>query len=253
MFKSFVSFVFIGIGLLFFPTHAQSQQIDSLLKVGVELRESYQDIQALQVFEQILKKEPNHYESLWSAALMASWLGNRQDDKNEKKRLFLKADEYVNHCMQIDSSTYFANYVKSVVIGRIALISSTKERIGSAKRIKFYADKALAIDSTQAGAWGVLGRWHHKLMILNFAERAAANLLFGGLPEGASQEQALYCLKKAISLKPNFILYHRDYAKALNDFGHKEEAKKVAKEVLGMKGGTPEDERYIKEMKDILN
>jgi len=87
---------------------------------------------------------------------------------------------------------------------------------------------------------------------LNFAERAAAKLLFGGLPEGASKEKALYSFRKAIEIKPNFILYKRDYAKALYDFGFEKEASSMAKEVIAMPSLTRDDDKYKKEMKEYL-
>jgi len=238
------------LGLLFQSNYAQT--VDSLMKDGIELRKQYKDSEALAIFEQVLAIQPDNYEALWSASLMSAWIGNREDNKDKKKLFFNASKDYAVKAMNIDSAAYYSNYVMAVAIGRMALISSTKERVGSAKIIKFYADKAILADSTEPGGWGLLGRWHHKLLVLNFAERAAAKLLFGGLPEGASKEKALYSFKKAIEIKPNFILYKRDYVKALYDFGFNKEASIVAKEVIALPSLTRDDDKYKKEMKDYL-
>jgi len=229
-----------------------AQNVDSLMKDGIELRKQYKDSEALTIFEQVLAIQPNNFEALWSASLMSAWIGNRDDNKDKKKTFFNSSKDYAVKAMNIDSASYYSNYVMTVAIGRMALISSTRERVGSAKIIKYYADKAIMADSTQPGGWGLLGRWHHKLLILNFAERAAAKILFGGLPEGASKEKALYCFKKAMEIKPDFILYKRDYAKALYDFGFKKEAAAVAKEIMTLPTLTRDDDRYKNEMKEYL-
>ena len=137
-------------------------------------------------------------------------------------------------------------------MGRIALIASAKERVKASTDIKENAEKALKFNNQHAGAWDVLGRWNLKVANLSFAEKTAANVLFGGLPKGASNENAINCFKNAIKYDSDYLLFHYDLAGAYYYNKQIDQAKKKLNEVISMKPVTPDDPGHIKKAKAEL-
>jgi tetratricopeptide (TPR) repeat protein len=114
----------------------------------------------------------------------------------------------------------------------IALSSSTKEKVAASKVIRDNAITALKYDPKHAGAWHVLGGWHYNVANLNFAERAAAKLIFGAELEGASVEKALECYNNALKGKPRFIRYLYDKAECLYSMNKFDESRQVLQTAL---------------------
>ncbi|TNE73931.1 hypothetical protein EP331_03045 [bacterium] len=233
-------------------TNGVSQTTDDILSKAIELRASFKEQEALDLFDQVLAADPNNFEATWSKSILLARLGYRMDNKDKQAEYYRNAKTFAEKALALDSLNLNSNFAMAVAMGRMALISGAKERVAASKDIKFYGDRALAADSNHAGAWHVLGRWHHKVANLNFAERTAANLLFGGAPKGASNDMAIYCMKKAISLEPNLILYQRDYANILEDLDMEKEALKVAQHVQTMPDRTLDDPKFKKEMQKLI-
>lgn len=230
---------------------SQNVEVDSLVKQAAELRESFKEAESLALFEKVLAVDSQNYEANWSTSLLYSRLGYRQKSEKDQESYYRKAKSYAEKALAINSTDYYSNYVMGVAMGRIALISGARERVAASKEIKMYADKAVAADPSQAGGWHMLSRWHHKVANLNFAERAAANILFGGAPKGASNEEAISCMQKAVDLDGNLIMYKRDFANILADLDKEKEALKYAKEVQTMPIRSLDDPGYIEEMKKL--
>ena len=87
---------------------------------------------------------------------------------------------------------------------------SNKEKINVSKRIKELGERCLQLNPSHAGAYHLLGKWHYEVFNLNFVEKAAINMLFGGMPT-ANIAAAITNLQKAILLKPTYLLYQLDY------------------------------------------
>ena len=88
---------------------------------------------------------------------------------------------------------------------------------------------------------------------MNFAERAAANVLFGGLPEGASIDNAINCFQTALKFEPNYILYMYDLAGA---YFHKDpkdiaNCKKWLDKALSLKRVTLDDPKTLEECRKM--
>ena len=115
-----------------------------------------------------------------------------------------------------------------------------------------YADLAIKYNPNHAGAWHVLGKWNYEVSNLNFAEKAAANTLFGGIPEGASVANAIDCYKKAIQLRPDYILYYLDLAIAYDNLQDDVNAIATLKAAVMLKLITEDDPTYMQQCKDML-
>ena len=198
-----------------------------------------------------LKIEPNNYVAVCQVSFLYSRIGNRQSDEAKQKEDFVNAKMYAAKALKLNANDAESNYVMAVAMGRMALISGTNDKVAASRDIKKYAVAALGYNPNHAGANYVLGRWHHEVTNLNFFERAAANVLFGGIPE-ASEEDALKYLSKAVSLRPDFILYYYDLAVTQNALGKKSEAIASLKKAISLKAQTEDDPANLTKCKSLL-
>lgn len=232
--------------------YAQATDAPLLNEQGEKLIAAKKEEAAFEKFKSALKSDPFNYVAAWNASFLCSKIGNRQEDLNKKKEYFVMAKQYAVKALKINPNDAESNFVMSVALGRMALISGTKDKVAASRDIKKYADLALKFNPNHAGAWHVLGKWNYKMANLNFAEVAVANTLFGGIPPGATEEEAIRCYNKAIALDPTYILYQLDMAEAYNSKGMKEKAMDTLKKAIVLPARTEDDPQYIQKGKELL-
>lgn len=244
--------IFIGL-LCFYSFHISAQtDVDGLIAAGKQLDQAAKEEEALQKFVAVLKMDPENYEANWQASFLFSRIGNRQTDNEKQKQYFITAKVYAQKALKLNPTDAESNFVMAVAMGRMALISGPKDKVGASREIKLYADLAIKYNPNHAGAWHVLGKWNFEIANLNFAEKAAANTFFGGVPDGASVQNAINCYKKAIELRPNFILYYLDLAIAYDNLDDSANAISTLKTAIALKPITEDDPAYLKKCNDLL-
>lgn len=238
--------------LLASMSFAMAQSVEELRASAEKLKDIYSEPAALGKYNEILKKAPNDYNALWNASFLYSKIGNRLNSDDDKTTYFTKARELAEKAIKENPKDAEGYFVMSVALGRIALISGAKERVAASKAIKAYAQTALKYDGQHAGAWDVLGRWHYKVANLSFAERSAANLLFGGAPKGASNENAISSYQNAIKYDSDYILFYRDIVEVYVETGNCAKAKEYGNKGLGFKSVTPDDDGHKAKIRELL-
>ncbi|HYV93976.1 MAG TPA: tetratricopeptide repeat protein [Chitinophagales bacterium] len=231
---------------------AQSTQVSTLIAEAKSLDASAREEESLQKFLQVLHLDPGNYEATWNASFLYARIGNRLKDTEKKKQYFITAKQYADKALLLNPNDAESNYVMAVAMGRIALISPTKEKVAASREIKKYAGLAIQFNPNHAGAWYVLGKWNYEVANLNWAEKAAANLLFGGIPEG-SLDEAIRDYLKAIKFNPDYILYYYDLAKALEQKEYYDEEIRVLNQALTLKPKTEDDPSILIKCKELLD
>ncbi len=226
--------------------------VNELLQKADSLKKGFHEKEALKTYLQVLDKDSTNYKAVWNASYYYSRVGNRFADKSQKEDYFQKAKELAKRALRLRTDDAYSNFVMSVAMGRIALIASAKNRVAASNDIKHYVDKAISEDSSLAEAWYVLGRWNYKVDNLNFAERLAANVLFGGLPKGASTQKAIQCYEKAISLNPNIIMYYYSLAEAYHTTHQDHKSIETINELLKLPNKSPDDPGYKKGAEKLM-
>ena len=227
-------------------------QISNMLRDAKELKMSYNEPQALNAYLKVLKIDSTNYEALWNASYLYSRIGNRFKSKKKKKEYFNRAKDLAERALRVNSLAAESNFAMSVAMGRMALISGAKARVAASSDIKHFAEVALKYDPHHAGAWHVLGRWNYEVANLNFAERMAANLLFGGLPKGASDRNAIDDYKSAIKYDGDNMLYYRDLAIVYKKENQDQNAIDTLHKLLSLNPKSPDDPGYMKEARQML-
>lgn len=200
-----------------------------------------------------LNADPTDYKSVCKASFLYSTCGNRLNDVEQKRNYFGLAKRYAAVAIKRQPNDAEGHYLMAIAMGRLALISGPKDKVGASREIKQHVDEALKLNPNHAGAWFLLGKWNYEVSNLNFAEVAAAKYLFGGLPDGASVDNAISAYKKAIELNPNKLLYRSDLAIAYIDQNKFDAAKQELKTLLMMKQIEQDDPKIVAKAKQLLN
>src|SRR2546427_520189 len=80
-----------------------------------------------------------------------------------------------------------------------------RTRLALSREIKAEADRAIAQDPGLGRAYHVRAMWNRKIAGLSLLERTAARAVLGGVPKGASMDNAVSDFQKAIELEPGYV------------------------------------------------
>jgi len=196
------------------------------------LRDQYKESEALTAYNNIYSSDKSNYEAIYNISYMNSRIGWRAVDATSKKTYYTRAKEFADKAIKLQPNDAESNFVMAVAMGRIAEIASAKDRVAASRDIKKFSDLAIKNNSRHAGAWHVLGKWNYRVANLSFAEEAAAKLLFGGIPDKASNDRAVECYLNAIKYGKQNMMYHYDLAMVYIKMGKKAEAKEQVKKGL---------------------
>lgn len=227
--------------------------VDELLRMADEKMDEADEPAAMELYEQAIDEDPQNYEALWNLSILYSKKGQRQENQEERERYFTKSMELAEKVLEFHPDKSYSHYVYAVATGRLADISSPRERVQSSEEIKEHVDKALELDPENEAGWHLLGVWHASAANLSRAERWAANLLFGGAPEGASNTEAERSLQRAIELDPENILFHLDLARFYITTGREDEAAEVLNKILEMEPREMDDPDLQDEAREMLS
>ncbi len=228
------------------------QTVEELIASGTSLIDKNDGL-ALKKFEAALELEPKNYVALHEASLLLSRVGNRMSTKEEKTTYFRKAKDLAQQAIDVNGNDPQGYYVMGVALGRISLISGTKEKVGNVRAIKTNAEEALKLDNKHPGAWHLLGRVHVGVANSSRAERLAANTFFGGLPKDCNSERGIECYKFALKYRPNYILFMFDLAEAYYFDEQFEECESTLKKLLAAKSTTLDDSGLKKSAQEMLD
>jgi tetratricopeptide (TPR) repeat protein len=128
-----------------------------------------------------------------------------------------------------------------------------KGKLALAREIKSEADRALAIDSENARAYHVRAIWNREVASLNFFERAAANTVLGGVPAGASMDNAVRDLRKAESLEPNYVNHHLELGRTYRMLKRWQDARRELEQAIALPPtSNSRDPKYQDEARELL-
>ena len=241
----------LSILLLLLSSNSPAQDVAYLVKEGEQLQKAMKDDEALKKFQEALRIAPSDLPALVKASESNSIIGNRQTDFKRKREYFSAARTYAESALKADSAHAGANYAMAMAMGRMALISSGKEKVQYVRDIKTHADACLNADPNHVRGLHILGKWHSEVTNLNFAEKAALKLIYGGLPP-SSYADAIKAYEKARTLDPSFVLNYLELAKAYKSNGQSDKAIEVLTRMQRLPPKSADDPGYKAEGKKLL-
>jgi hypothetical protein len=209
---------------------------------------------ALRHYQAAIQAEPNNADALWRASVEVIDLGEWDDATRDS--LYRLGEEYARRAVAADAKSSMAHFALAKAIGRRALSMGSRDRVKFAGEVRKEALEALALDSTNAGALHVMGRWHANIMRLSgFSRFMAKNVLGGKTFDEANWKDAARYLERASALEPDRIVHRLELASVYADSGNKAKARETYQALLQMKPTDYNDKHYLqqadKELKEL--
>src|SRR5688572_4435412 len=179
---------------------------------------------ALRHYQAAIQADPNNGEALWRASREAIDLGEFDDAKRDS--LYQLGEQYARRAVQADAKSSMTHFALAKAIGRRALSLGAKERVKFAGEVRKEALESLKLDSSNAGAMHVMGRWHANIMRLSGIQRfMAKNVLGGKTFNEANWKDAVAYLERAAAVEPDRIVHRLELASVYADTGNKPKAR----------------------------
>ncbi|WP_344981213.1 hypothetical protein [Compostibacter hankyongensis] len=241
--------ILIPLACLFFR-FAGAQDLEAQLAAAAKLEAAGKETEALQQYREILQQDSTHPEALSHASILCSLEGSRQTGKAETP-YFRAAQQYAAAALRQNPDQTTANLAMAMALDRLASVSGVKEKVTYLRDEKKYADLALKIDPQNAQAWYILGAWNIRIGNMNFAEKAAAKMLFGGLPKGSLQE-AIQDFEQCRKLDPAFIRNYYALASAYHAAEDDLKAISTLQQGLRLRSIRQDDNRIKQDCRKLL-
>lgn len=207
---------------------------------------------ARDAYAEAVKAAPERVYPLRRLAIVESELGETQ--KGDAQRLtWSEAVKHARDALRLAPDSASTHECLAIALGRQALREGPRARLALSKEIKAEADRAIALDPASARAWHVLAVWNVRIADLNLIERVAANAVLGGVPKGASHENALSAFQKAIELEPLYVHHRLEYGRLLKDLKRPADARRELEKALELQPTSSAlDARYQAEARTLL-
>jgi len=226
--------VFASAALLLLSAFSYAQTADEIVEQARQQEKQMKDAAALSLYKDALKVQPENIAALTGASELSSREGNRAGDKDEKVRIYSEAKGYAEQAIKLAPENAEANYVMAVALGTAATTVGAKEKVAAYKEVKRYAELAVKFNPQYAKAYYVLGKLNYDMANMNALEKAAAKMLFGGMPEGSLQS-AIANYEKCRKLDPSLLQNYQDLAKAYKENEELEKSIEVLRKAVTLR------------------
>jgi tetratricopeptide (TPR) repeat protein len=240
------------------PAAGWAQDLQVLLRDAAVAEAAMQDDLAYLKYQQALKIQPANITVLCKCSELACKIGHRQASKEAQLRYFETARRYAETALKLNPNYSDANFVMSLSMGRIALVSSGRQLVEAVKGIKVYADKTVALNPADFRGYHVLGKWYYEISNLGTFKRTAVKIFYGAFPD-ASYEDARRNYQKSMQLNPTFNLNYLELAKVYIKLDRNQEAIAALEKLVVMPLKMEDDQRIriegrklLQELKDDL-
>ncbi len=231
---------------------SQTADVDTLISEGDKAYAKFENKTAAEFYSQALKLDSTNYEATWKLSRAYLDMGEKLEKKDERARFFKKGEELARKAIKLEPDEEKGHLYLSIALGRVALDAGAKERVQMSKDIKAEVEKAIELNPNDYLAWHVLARWNRKMATLSWIEKKFANIFLGGIPKGASLQNAVDDFKKAIELNPGFINNYYQLGLTYQDMDKDQLAIEQYKKVEALPVTNWEDPKHKEEAKKLL-
>lgn len=231
---------------------ADTTIVAQLISEGNNFAEKLFDNQkALEKYEAALALSPENYDILWRLSRtyvdIGEHLPNKTDvEKQKQLEWYEKSLSFAKKAIQSDPKGAMGYTREAIANGRIALFRGIWESLDLVKQTKADCEKAIALDSTEPAAYYVLGRTNAKV-----CEKPK----FIRWPLGigwANMDDAIKNYEEAIRLRPNFIMYRLDCARAYVEMEEYSKARDHLMKIASLPKEDEDDDIFRKEAAELL-
>jgi FimV-like protein len=247
-----LGFLFPSASMATAITIDDSSRVSQLIAEGNEFAEKTFDNQkALEKYNEALALSPNDYDILWRLSRayvdIGEHLPNKTDTEKQKQlEWYEKSLDFAKKAIVSNPKGAMGYTREAIANGRIALFRGIWESLDLVKKTKADCEKAIALDSTEATAYYVLGRTNAKV-----CEKPK----FIRWPLGigwANMDDAVKNYEKSIELRPNFIMYRLDCARAYIEMDEYAKAREHLTKIASLPTEDEDDTIFRKDAVELL-
>lgn len=233
-------------------TAFSTQGLQELINQSDTLFDKFDNKGALEILLKTNQEYPHNSPVFWRLCRVETHIADHMPvttDQQKKAQLgtYTLAYDYADSAVMTNPKSSMAYTYRAVANGKIALFKGVFSVAPIVKQVRNDCEEAIKLDPSNAIAYYVLGRTHAKL-----AEKPSIFLWPLGLSWG-NMKDAIKFYNKAISLDPNFVMFHYDLAKAYI----REDEYKAARDQLQALSGLPvldqDDDSLKVEASKLLN
>jgi tetratricopeptide (TPR) repeat protein len=247
--KSF--FVTLTLVMLLATYGFSQENFTTLMATGDSLFNLFDNNGALEYYQKAYSLDSTNYETCWKLSRAYVDIGETLED-DPRVEYYQKGNDFGEKAVELNPEGPKGHLRLSIAIGRVALDAGAKERVRLSKEVKKEVDLAIKLDPNDDIAYHVLGRWNRKLANLSWIERGFANMFLGGVPEDASEENAVACFKKAIEINPGYINHHLELGMTYEMMDMEEEARTEYQKCLNLPKSSAKDDEHKVTAKEKL-
>ncbi len=237
---------------LLFSSAFSQEDVNTFLADGDSLFTIFDNEASLEYYQKAYDLDSTNYDVCWKLSRAFVDVGETLDD-DPRAEYYIKGNFYAQKAVELNPEGAKGHRSFSIAIGRVALDAGAKERVRLSKEVKKEVDLAIKLDPNDDIAYHVLGRWNRKLANLSWIERGFANMFLGGVPEDASDENAVASFKKAIEINPGYINHHLELGMTYEMIDMEEEAKAEYQKCLNLPKSSAADDRHKVTAKEKLD
>jgi hypothetical protein len=236
---------------LTFTTLAAHADVQQLCKQFDDQVEALDVKGAKNTIDAAYKEDPKSHDVLFRLARVHNFLGDQEWQDEKKLAMYNKALDYANKAIAVNGKSMGGYVYRAAANGKIALFKGIFSVASVVSAVRDDATKAIQLnnESTErlAAACYILGRSHLNLVKKPKLFRLPLGLGWGNI------EEAVANLKRARSLRPNFVMFELEYARCLVEMEQESEAIAVAQRIAGLKNQEPGDQQRKQDALQLIN
>ena len=238
-----------------FSLHAfnlQPNLVDSLIAASDDYSlKTFENEKSLDALRKADEVDAGNYEVLWRISRAYSDIGEilptvTQEEKTKQLEMYQKSLDYAELAVKANPNASMGYTRRAIAMGRVALFKGVWDSIDLVKEVRADCEKAIDLDKNNPAAYYVLGRTHAKLCEKPKIIRWPLGLSW------ANYDDAKANYEKAIALRPTFIMYRLDAARAYKEVDEYDKAKEQLTKIATLPTENQQDNLFRKEAKDLL-
>jgi tetratricopeptide (TPR) repeat protein len=232
---------------------SDSSRVGQLIAEGDNFSEKLFDNQkALDTYNEALSLSPNDYEILWRLSRtyvdIGEHLPNETDAEKQKQLEFYeKSMDFAKKSIAANPSGAMGYTRDAIASGRIALFRGIWDALDLVKQTKADCEKAISLDPANQGAYYVLGRTNAKVCEKPKFIRWPLGLGW------ANMDDAIKNYEKSLELRPSFIMYRLDCARAYVEEDEFGKARAHLLKIASLPKEDEDDDVFRKEALELLD
>jgi tetratricopeptide (TPR) repeat protein len=234
------------------PVNAsQTTPLEAAVERGDQSYAHGQLREALASYQQAIGIDAAHFSALCGLARVESELSESAPGE-ERRRLVAAAVEHARAAVKAAPDHAQGHVWLAVALGQQAQMEGPKTRAGLWREIRSELDRAIGIDPGIARAYLERGRWNQRLSTRGIWERSVSKVLLAHVPHGASMDNAVRDLEKAVELAPGDIECRMELARAYLKLDRFRDARRELERVVAIPAGRPRDPGLQAEAREQL-